>query len=466
MAETGGKNYLILFMLEPSVFNYPDTSDRHLQFQYGSLKAMDKVLEKYNRKVRIVYGEAVDILSAINKEYNIENIFSYQESGTVHTWDRDKKIAMFCSDNNIKWTEYQRDGIKRGLKNRSGWDKMWFKRISEPIVENTYSIDMELNSDWESQFQLPRSFEKKISEYDKRYQPPGESFAWNYLNSFLAERGKNYSRHISKPGPSRKSSGRLSPYLAWGNISIKQAYQYVKNHENYGLYKRPYSNFLTRLKWHCHFIQKFEMEPEYELYCINRGYETLVREDDDSKLKAWMNGTTGYPMVDACMRATLATGWINFRMRAMLVSFLCHHLDQDWRRGVYHLAKAFLDYEPGIHYPQFQMQAGTTGINTVRIYNPVKQGEDHDPDGEFIKKWVPELADVPKEFIHTPWKMTELDYASYDIKAPDYPEPIIDYIQEARKSRITIYNHRKNEEVIKESARILATHTRPGKRWA
>jgi deoxyribodipyrimidine photo-lyase len=208
------------------------------------------------------------------------------------------------------------------------------------------------------------------------------------------------------------------------------------------------------------------MEPEYELYCINRGYETLVREDDDSKLKAWMNGTTGYPMVDACMRATLATGWINFRMRAMLVSFLCHHLDQDWRRGVYHLAKAFLDYEPGIHYPQFQMQAGTTGINTVRIYNPVKQGEDHDPDGEFIKKWVPELADVPKEFIHTPWKMTELDYASYDIKAPDYPEPIIDYIQEARKSRITIYNHRKNEEVIKESARILATHTRPGKRWA
>ena len=159
------------------------------------------------------------------------------------------------------------------------------------------------------------------------------------------------------------------------------------------------------------------------------------------------------------MRALKETGWINFRMRAMLVSFLTYNLDQDWRDGVYHMAKLFLDYEPGIHYTQFQMQAGVTGINSIRIYNPIKQSKDHDPDGIFIKKWVDELANIPSEFVHEPWLMTDLDRSFYQINAK-FNVPSIDIINASKLARKKIWSHRSDDIVKKENLRLIKKHTR------
>lgn len=458
-AEKENLPYLILFLYEPALIHYPDTSLRHLQFCYHSIKQMNDTLSPHNKNVIQLYGEALTVFTHLFENYEVNKIFSYRESGIRKTWDRDKVIANLCHENKVQWEEFQRDAVLRGIQNRLGWDKAWYAKMNTLCRKNIY-LEQE-NIAYDNIFPLPSDFEADLENYPKEYQPAGEKNGWKYLESFVKERGKNYNKHISKPTESRISCGRVSPYISWGNLSVKQAAQFVKAHKNYPQNMRAFNGMLTRLKWHCHFIQKFEVQCDYETNCLNPGYETLERKNNKDFLEAWKQGKTGYPLVDACMRCVTKTGWINFRMRAMLVSFLCFNLDNDWRNGVYHLAQQFLDYEPGIHYPQFQMQAGTTGINTVRMYNPIKQSQEQDPEGVFIKKWVPELANFPQEFIHEPWKATMIDLIDNEfVLGKNYPQQIVVLKDTAKVAREKIWGHRKTKEVQENKQRIITLHTR------
>jgi deoxyribodipyrimidine photo-lyase len=301
------------------------------------------------------------------------------------------------------------------------------------------------------------------------FQLPGESAAFQCLHSFLRQRGELYNRAISSPERAAQHGSRLSPYLAWGNISMKTVVQRTRRRRERlaavpfserGAWSRALSAFESRLHWHCHFIQKLESEPSIEHRCFVSTFDEMrAPYYDATLLEAWQEGRTGYPFVDACMRSLTATGWINFRMRAMLTSFAAYDLFLDWRTFGHHLSRLFLDYEPGIHYPQLQMQSGTTGINTLRIYDPVKQGYDHDPEGTFIKRWVPELAALPTALVHEPWKMTPLDLRQFGITlGTSYPERIVDHASASKRARVVLATFRKRPETRGAAKVVLQKH--------
>jgi deoxyribodipyrimidine photo-lyase len=445
---------LPLYIVEPELWKQPDSSFRHWHFIYDSLIDLRTCLAALGAPLIIRKGEAVDVLKQLLVELGPFTLWSHEESGNNWTYKRDISVALWSKSNGVNWHEFPTGGVVRRLKSRDGWAKLRDTRMTAPIIQIREKVNGKIGvfSD-----ELPRKNDPMFGlDRVGSVQTGGRKEAEKTLDSFLKERGRNYMQTISKPGISARHCSRLSPHITYGTLSVREIEQATKSkiHSLQGnedidaaYFKRNLSSFLSRLAWHCHFIQKLEQQPDIEFVCMHRAFEGM-REPyfRDDYFEAWKTGNTGYPLIDACMRSLHENGWITFRMRAMLVSFASYHLWLDWRKTAPFLAGLFTDYEAGIHYSQFQMQSGVTGINALRMYSPIKQSYDHDTQGKFIRRFVPELKDVPDHFIHEPWKMD---------KAPiDYRAPIVDHSVAIKFARQEISKRFKQEGFSEQSKAV------------
>ena len=442
---------LLIYCFEPSLKKNRHYSTKHWNFIKESINDLNIFLKNIDTHIHTYNKEITDVLKEIQEKFIVKKIFSHNETGLKVTFERDILLKEFCQNNSIQWEEEINNGVFRGLKNRKNWIKKWRDHMKSPVVLFKGEKNDFINIKKKQNFKVKDS---------KILQKGGVSSGIKYLDSFLDSRHTKYQNNISKPEASRTSCSRLSPYMSWGNISTRYAWQRAKEQIQNGKSKFQLNGFTSRLRWQAHFIQKFEMECQMEFRSVNKGYQNLVKPINKKFISAWEKGKTGYPLVDASMRCVVETGYLNFRMRALLVSFLTHHLWQPWQSGVIHLARNFLDFEPGIHYSQFQMQAGETGINMIRIYNPTKNAKEHDKEGVFIKKWIPELKKIPTPLLFEPWKMSLIDQETYECKiGKDYPNPIVEISETYKYAASKLWSIKSDPKVKEESSRILQKHT-------
>ncbi len=450
-----------IYVVEPGLWSQADAALQHFEFVRESLQALDLELRASGGHVEVFEGEVTEVLSRLWAQEPFRALHSHEETGNDFTYARDRQVAAWCQAHALPWHEYPQFGVVRRLKHRNLWQAHWEQHMAAP-QHALPSMQF-----WQPP---PERLLRMPSPPHLRHNPPlrqrgGRTLAWATLQSFLNGRSLGYRGGISSPLSAPEACSRLSAYLAWGCISLREVVQETRSHlamlpPQASRHRAGLTAFMSRLYWHCHFIQKLESEPAIEWRNMHRGYDGLREQDfNEAHFEALKMGRTGWPMVDACVRMLGETGWLNFRMRAMLVSVAAYPLWLHWRPVGEWLATQFLDYEPGIHWSQLQMQSGTTGINTTRVYNPIKQAQDHDPQGTFVRRWLPAMRRVPDNWRLEPWLMpADIQQRAGVTVGGEIPTPVVDLSDATRTAKQRLHTRRKTPEVKAAKEAVVEKH--------
>ncbi len=468
---------LALYVYEPALLAAPDVAAQHVGFVNECLLELRVSLACVGLPLVVRTGDMPQVLADLHADTPIAGLYSHEETGNGLSFARDLAVAAWCQATGTPWVELPQNAVVRRLRSRNAWSAHWLARMSPEPLPPPWRQGFGVQA--AAHHVLPGDGLRSpadlgLASLDKALrQRGGRRQAVALLSSFLDGPGRNYRRGMSSPLSAHEACSRLSPHLAFGTVSVREVVHAVWRRRDAilgGAQDAPsgmlqaLKSFESRLHWHCHFMQKLESQPDIEHHNLHAAANGLRPDPRHEPLHAarhaaWCTGHTGVPMVDACMRMLNSTGWVNFRMRAMLVAFSSYHLWHHWPAAAEHLAQQFLDYEPGIHYPQVQMQSGTTGINLPRIYNPIKQARDQDPDGQFVRRWCPELARLPLAHIFEPWSApTSVQTEAGMVIDRDYPHPIVDLQATARHARAAIWGVRKEPVAKNQAQAIMEQH--------
>lgn len=391
----------------------------------GRSETIESLTQPDTPGVSIGYGDPVELLSRfVDRGWSI---LTMAAPTSRYGARRDDRVRTVCGDA-VEFVSG--DGLVRDREwSRADWQtriEEWLTASQHAPAWDDQTVRVTIDTDI-----TPALVDDGFDITPTKTQVPTGTHraATTRLREFL-DRIRSYPGNISAPQDARGGTSGLSPYLNLGLLSIRQVHQYVTDNAPSCRGRRM---FISRLVWNMHYNQKLADWSGWTERAVNPVFEGRNEKHHDPALvEAWKQGRTGFPMVDAAMRCLRRTGWLNFRMRAMGASFFTHILHQPWWIGADWYHHHLIDSDVGINYTQWQSQAGLIGKPSQRVYNPRKQVRDHDPEGTWITRWVPELDPLPSQFLDRPERTPLVTQRECDvIIGEDYPRPVVDF--EARR---------------------------------
>jgi len=355
---------LPLYIAEPSFLRAENHDPAHWTFVMGCLRELRGRLAELGQPLVVRVGEALSVFQALSRQVPIGKIWAHEETTHLRGYARDRAVAGWAQEQGIPLVLTPQNGVVRGLKNRDTWEGLRAARMGAEqiaVPEGLRPTEIMVIG------RIPDHAQLRLRRDRRQVQVGGETAAHDLLYSFLTERGGEYIAQMSSPLTGEDACSRLSPPLAFGTLSVRTAVQAAEAQLRElkrmdgderealgGRWSQSLRAFVSRLAWRDHFMQKIEMQPDIETENLVRAFDGMRPDGSHGRardwLRAWERGETGYPMVDACMRYLNETGWLNFRMRAMLVSFGSHDLWLHWRGVAPPFGRGVFDFEPGVYY--------------------------------------------------------------------------------------------------------------------
>ena len=439
-----GQPVIPLFILDPAIIESERAGTPRLKFMLAALESLDGDLRQRGRTLLVRHGEPLVVLREIVEQTGAQALF-FNADYTPYARKRDDAIRD-ALDIPVEIRHDRLLAVPGDIEREKGqpfvvyspFKRRWRERIQpEPPAnyelsgDNFFAPDNLHNDGVPSLSDLGR--DETIDVPDA-----SEHEAQRVLARFVADKLRTYKARRDRIGNAQAepqtATSFLSPYTRFGMLSPRQIMQaaWLSQEADSKDEQKSIDHFVDEVIWHEFYTHILWYFPHVTTQNFNSKYDAVPWRDAPDDLQAWKEGRTGYPVVDAAMRQLTGSGWMHNRARMIVASFLTKDLLIDWREGERFFMEWLIDGDLAANNGGWQWAAGT-GTDAqpyFRIFNPILQSKKFDPDGAFIRHWLPELRDVPDKFIHEPWKMPQ--------PPADYPEPIVDHAK-AREAALAAY---------------------------
>ncbi|MBL3647316.1 cryptochrome/photolyase family protein [Bacillus sp. RHFS10] len=441
---------LPIFQIDP---HFVDMKyDMSHEYFFKTLSVFTNEARQKGLYLHIFYLEAIHMFRRLMDAYEIDAVF-YNQDDAGYGAQRDHEVSAFLRKNGIypsPWTDAHIHGADDIVKQDGSMYKVFtpyfrsWSRAEKPKmmeIDPHFLCSTQMIRNQSLSNQGERVLEHLVQSSKRHWVHVDASIAKEALFRFIDEKLSMY--HKNRDIPFANSTSKLSRFLKTGVLSPRMVYYAVLQHESPQGAKDV---FIKELAWRDFYNMVYAAHPHMAETEIDERFRNISWNHDHKLFQAWCEGRTGFPIVDAGMRQLNKEGWMHNRLRMITASFLVKDFLIDWRLGEAYFADKLIDYDPASNIGGWQWAAsvGTDAVPYFRIFNPVIQSKKFDPDGLFIKRYIPELKHIPDEFLHVPWKMTpQIEGSSSCIIGEDYPNPLIDH-QVQRRLAIETYETAKN----------------------